>query len=321
LVVGKWLIEKFPKETTILYDAYAYIPSQFRNVCKTIGQNYQMVNHFEPDLIVIRKAIENDYKDRENAYKARIGEIPFLDCHFFYRYIREGLIPTYRLVKNFGTMAVYGRIEPRREQSVGDPGRQWKKLMVYFNQDQIYGMVSALWTIGTIHLSMGLTEEAERAFDRAKAGKNFLLRAYNHGLQELTAGRISGTVSAFKAIQKSIEAKPNHFRANLQEEFSLRYLQAGYYGQSITHAVAALRLNPDLKMAVYQLAVAYLGEGRIQKADSLFFRASARYGPDAEGAELLRNLVRKGLLVDEGQQILNVYFKSEIRKNTENSGF
>ena len=245
IAAGKWLAGRFPPETSILYDAYAYIPGKFQLVYRTIGQSYPMVAHFEPDLLVVRDAIENDYRDREEAGLARIGARAFLDRHYFYRYLREGRIPTYRLLKSFGDVGVYERAAPRvREED--DLKARWWGLVRHYTDNRVYGLVSARWTMGHIHASLGLADEARQEFKLAREAVNFGVRVYKHGLRELAAGRFEAARGAFDAALESTASEPDSYRASMRADLARRYFSFGYFREAVVQGEAALALNPHL---------------------------------------------------------------------------
>ena len=126
--VGRWLNETYDKETSVLFDVYAYVPTKFKHVFRTIGMGYPMVNHFEPDLLVVRDAVVSDYADPEEALKSRQGPLWYLDRHYFYTFLQKGLVPTYQLVKDFGSVAVYKRTVARVREE-GDVRQRWLLLL------------------------------------------------------------------------------------------------------------------------------------------------------------------------------------------------
>jgi hypothetical protein len=83
--VGRWLAQAYPADTRIIFDAYSYVPSRFVHVFRSVGMDYPEVNHFEPDVLIIRDAIVSDFSNIDEAGSARIGEMAFKDQHYFYR--------------------------------------------------------------------------------------------------------------------------------------------------------------------------------------------------------------------------------------------
>jgi len=73
LEAGRWLAETYRPETTILYDAYAYVPSRFANSYRVFGLSYPLVQHFEPDLVVARDAIARDFSDTTRRQNTAAG--------------------------------------------------------------------------------------------------------------------------------------------------------------------------------------------------------------------------------------------------------
>ncbi len=308
LRVGRWLAGSYQAETSVLHDAYAYVPSKFQNVFRTFGHHYPLVSHFEPDLLVIREAIRKDYENIEDADDSRMGKPAFLDRHFFYRHLAEGRIATYRLVKDFGRMQVYGRVAPRvREWQ--DPSERWLKLAKMKFEGKLYGMVSARWTMGSIHMSLGLAEHAEREYSIAKASETFAIQIYQHGKVELSAGRLPRAREAFDAALEAVSSKPPRYRAAVLEKVVTEYFKAGYFSEASAYAEAATELDPALPGPFFQVAVARLADGQPDRADSSLTRAVGRFGPDRNGADMLQRLIQRGIAVEAGMKLLDTHFE------------
>jgi tetratricopeptide (TPR) repeat protein len=304
IVVGKWLGETFPENTSILNDPYAYVPEKFQFVMGSIGMTYGIVCHFEPDLLLVRDAIVSDYAKKEKADVARMGKDPFLERFFFYRFLQEGLIPTYRLYRDFGQIAVYQRTAP----STRPDHVTWRELMDKYIENRRYGMVADYWTMGFIHLTKGDTIEAKNAFEKARQGQNFNTRVFQHGIAMLALGQVDAARHAFRAALQASEDQPVVYRAKLRDELAIRFFQAGLYADARAIAEQALALNGQLPRSLFTQAVACVALGDIQMGDMLLEQAVLRFGKDPTGAPLLDWLISHGVQEQAAKNLREKYF-------------
>ena len=188
LDAGLWLAGKAPPETTVLFDAYSYVPSRFRNVYRIAGHNYLLANHFEPDVLVTRDAVASDFSDTTDASLARVGRKTFLDAHYFYEYLKKDLIPEYTLARDFGSVQVYFRRLPKTDRNP-DVGAQWVGLLNDARKSRLYRMVRAHWIMGDLHSAQGRTDLAEWMYGRAKQKHNYAPRLLRWASGEVAAGR------------------------------------------------------------------------------------------------------------------------------------
>ncbi|MCZ6636128.1 MAG: hypothetical protein O7G87_22245, partial [bacterium] len=305
LMAGRWLAETFPDSTSMLFDMYAYVPSQFQNTFRLIGQSYVLVNHFEPDLLLIRDATAHDYSNRAEAPRARMGEQSFLDRHFFYRYLTEGHIPTYRLLRQFDRISIYERTVPR-VRTEGTPKERWWHLVKSHLNKRHYGVVSARWTIGYLHTIWGDEEDAKREFRLAREASNFAMRVYKHGIRALEIGRVDEAKSAYAAALQSTQGQSAGYRSEMRENLSFQYLKAGLFAEAAAEADTALSLNLALLKAAFQKAGAELSLGGGNRGKLLFDQAVARFGPQDAGETVLRILVDRQ--VGAAQDLLDQYY-------------
>ena len=311
IVVGRWLGERFSEGTSVLFDAYAYVPDKFHNAYRTFGQTYLMVNHFRPDLLVVRDAIVNDYRNREDAARSRIGETAYLDSHFFYQYLEAGHISEYRLLRDFGTVAVY----ERTAQAEGDrPQMSWLELVVRLGGGRAFGVFDSRRKMGDIHASLGRQDEAEREYGLAEKAREDPVKVYEQARAYLREGRLEAAQEIFGQILEMIAGKPPDYRAAVRHDMARRYLETGFHDEAVAEIREVLRLNPDLQEARYDLGIFYLIQGDIRRADSAYAEAVRLYGPNSRAADLLRQLVRQGVRREEAERLLVTYFGAEASK-------
>lgn len=109
---GLWLEKNFPASTKILYDNFAYIPHKFKHVYvdnTNWGMSYESMESFKPDVIVTHKYLSNQFDKESKAklYWGWGGAEEYLKHFYFYRDLREGKIPSFQLIKDFGDMKIY----------------------------------------------------------------------------------------------------------------------------------------------------------------------------------------------------------------------
>ena len=196
---GKWIEATFPPERSVLYDAYAYVPPKFLKAVPTaIGQSYPMVNHLKPDLLVVREATASHYSDLGDTSRTQLGKDLFLDSHYFYRYLRAGHIPVYRLARDFGTVSVYERTQaaPKGGQHSAP---SWNERVTHLFSDQLYGQPLARETMGDIHFRLGLNDQAIREYRlAAELAPDYLPVVYKLGRAYLRSGKRGGGTGDYR---------------------------------------------------------------------------------------------------------------------------
>ncbi len=147
---GRWLAEQFDAATSVLSDSYSYVPGKFQNVARTFGMTYLAIEHFRPDVLVVRDAIVLDYSDTSKASDSRIGRIAYLDSHYFYRYLKEGRFSAYCKVKSFPTLTIFVRDETLELRTAG-----WRQLIRMFGRGKALGVSKARLKMAEVHLTVG----------------------------------------------------------------------------------------------------------------------------------------------------------------------
>jgi hypothetical protein len=187
---------------------------------------YSTVSHFEPDLLVVRQTTAGEYEDPENAGEARMGEENYLDRHYFYAYLRRGLVPDYRLSRDFGPIAVYERTAPRIRDDA-DPNRRWRKLIKNFTRKKAHGVMESRRTMGDIHASLGRMDLAERQYVRARETTNYFARLYRMACRNLSAGRTVEAERAFGEVAALVASRPPEERARIRAEMRRNLARRG----------------------------------------------------------------------------------------------
>ncbi|MDA0748305.1 MAG: glycosyltransferase family 39 protein, partial [bacterium] len=240
LVAGQWMAERFPEKTSILFDAYAYIPPQFRNVMRiSLGQSYLIVHHLQPDLLVVRQAVAKDFQDVTKAESARIGKDAFLDAHYFYKFLEEGRIPTYRLEKEFDGVAVYRRTDVPLGAT---PRAAWQERVELLRNRQIRGAAVARETMGDVHFSQGQFQETLREYRLGvEIVPDHVQLQYKLGSVFLIVGQKEEARQVFEEVFGKIAGLPDRDRASIRHDLSRKYFEAGLYEEAVVQAEVALR--------------------------------------------------------------------------------
>jgi tetratricopeptide (TPR) repeat protein len=307
LPVGEWLAANYPAETTILYDAYSYVPATFGNVFRSFGTSYPMVAHFEPDLVIIRDAISRDYLDKNNAVRSRRGESHYLERHYFYEFMKAGLVPDYSLIRRFNTISVFWRTSKKIREGP-DEHQTWLKLAKHFYDGRIHGKVTAGWTMGHMFLSLRLEEEAQREFQDARTSNNFAVRIFNHGRRALKAGRLLEAKHAFEEALGAAASRSDSYLAGMRSSLASQYFETGHYEEAIVQGEAALVLDEGMPEAHFLLASSCLAMGLVDRARDLFALAASRFGPQPVGSDRLRTLIGKGVREPEARELLKRFY-------------
>ncbi len=313
IATGRWIGERYPETTSVIFDAYAYVPSRFERVYRTFGQTYAVVNHFRPDLLVVREAIAARYENPDDADRAQMGAGAFRDRHFYYRYLREGHVSTYEAVRDSGRVAVYRRRAPDKEGARDLP--DWVSRMRMFAAGKLYGLAEARVTTGDIHASLGGWEDAEHEFRMAKeAAPNHPTTAYKLARVHLVLGRLPEAAKGFGEVLSLIATAPAQRRAAACHTIALHYSDGGHDDEAIRWAREALRHDPTNRAALFDLGAIYLVGGALDAADSTYAVAVQRYGPDERAAGRLREMIAKGEAGESGHRILEAHFGGESQR-------
>lgn len=305
--VGRWLSEMYSEDVSIVFDAYAYVPSKFQNTFRTFGMTYQLVNHFEPDLLIVRDAIAADFSNLAEASVVRMGAEAFRDSHFFYRFLQAGQFVDYRLLRDFETVAVYERILPKTREK--EPFRKfWRSLVLQEVEGTRFGQVEALWIMSEMHRKYGDSEEAAKIVGRAQTMKNYVRRIYTYGVHLLGRGDIENARRTFDHALVASKSKPIVFQIGMQEDLALKYFNAGFFVDAIAVSLEATRLAPERSLCAFVASVAYVGSGQAQKGRKAFAQSVSVFGATDRGRELLESLLLKDKEPEVVVALLNAYY-------------
>lgn len=298
---GRWLAKHYGPETSILYDSYAYVPGKFTKVARTFGMTYMAIEHFRPRVLVVRDAIVSDYADTSKAREARSGRVAYLDSHYFYRYLKEGGLREFRLVKSFARVSIY--------ESIGLEARpiRWPRLMAMFGSGKPLGVAAARKRMSDAHLIAGRHDEASEQRRLAHKAQSYALGRFNSAKELLAEGDLTEARAAFDEVLAMVEARPDSYRAAIHQHVSRTLFEAGYYREAIAETRRALDLH-DLEDAHFELGIFMLASGDVGSADSVFAAAVKRFGKSAVARNLLHQLAQNEIAPVAARRAIQTHF-------------
>ena len=304
LVAGSWVGEAFAEDTTILFDAYAYVPGKFKQSRVIIpAHTFSIVNHFEPDIIVLRDSQFNRFKDLSQADRSRVGRKTFYDIHYFYRFIKEGLIPDYELAKRFDGVAVYQRVGPRNHTLSFD------ECLQLFAEKKMVNPGRAREILGDIHFSR---LEWALAADEYEYGTevvpNNTTLHYKLGRALIANGDLERGKTAFAGALKQIVSITDVEWGNIHLDMAQSYFASGFYSEAQQEIRKTLEYRTDLASAHFDLGACLLALGRVKDADAVYRDAVDQFGPDTIAVVKLRVLRDEEKYAKEVQRLLETYF-------------
>ena len=111
VLAGHWLMEHYPPSTRILYDPFSYVPPSFADARATPwGGTLQILETFEPDIVIVNNYDLARFSDIERAATYVRDEAQFMARYEYYEALRNG-VAGYVLVRDFGDVKVYVRQE------------------------------------------------------------------------------------------------------------------------------------------------------------------------------------------------------------------
>jgi tetratricopeptide (TPR) repeat protein len=318
IAAGLWLSDTYPSNTTILYDTYAYVPSEFHLAETYFGLSYTVIGLFAPDLVVTRKSIEDRYSDPDQSDHFRLTEdatkqADFLyldpqryrDIHYTYRYLKDG-ITAYDVAKDFGDVTVYRRREITAQENKQE---EWGRI----SEGQKGGGVEAglaarsYHTFGDIHAVAGNWSEAKVQYGKAVSlDKSNIVPQYNYVLA--LAYQDSFDVAESVLDQMSgMTASP----ADLWLKLGWDYYQMGRYERSRQSSKRASGLAPDQPYPLYNIALTYLVEDRTEEAAQAYQTALEKHPLPESTADLLSQMIRDNNLQGESREIAKRVLSSQ----------
>ena len=300
---GRWIGSHYPPSMRVLYSTYAYVPSEFRDAFRLFEMSYPIVNHFRPDLLVVREAMAAEYSDTSRAASSRTGRGAFMDAHYFHRYLKTRQIDDYRLLRSFGAVDVYARqegIAPRRGT--------WLSLVEEYATGKLRGAKGARHRVAAWLLADGDSTAARAQRTRGLGAEVRSIRHYRDAVKYLKEGRLPEAKDHFEEVVRLSMAESDSFQTLVRQRIARSYFEHRFFEEAQLEAGRALAANDALRSLQFEYGVFLLASGRETAADSVFGRAIDRFGRSAQGRSLLRQLVSQNIAREGAQRLLRAHY-------------
>ena len=304
VVAGKWLAETFSKDTTILYDVYAYIPGKFQQALPaTPAMTYLVVTHFEPDVLVARDARHSRYSNLADSSQVSINKRDFFDIHYFYSYLRDGLLPDYELARAFERTFIYRRVLPRNHSF------SFKSCYEMLQNGQMLNEVSARERMGDAAMQVGNWQEALRQFEIASSSlPDMVMVRYKLGRVQALLGMANQSKENFKFVLTQRAEVSDQVRADILWDIGQYYFAGALYGVALNYLNQSLALQDAKAVTHFDLAACHLALGQVDVAVKKYANAIAQFGVDEIAVVKLKALRDRNIQVAAVDHILNQYF-------------
>lgn len=103
---GKWIEAHYAPSARVLYDKYSYVPPKFSKVWGTYDMDYEVLNNFNPRVVVINPSIRDNFLDASIADSYVDGAERFMVIHNFYNAMENQELG-YVFVAEFGGIKIY----------------------------------------------------------------------------------------------------------------------------------------------------------------------------------------------------------------------
>ena len=300
---GRWLGEHYNENTSIMYHSYAYVPGKFMQCARSFGMTYLAIEHFRPDLLVVRNAIVSDYADTSRASDSRIGRAAYLDSHYFYEYLSEGRILAYREVKAYPSLRVYERTKKLKPRDAS-----WDRLIKMFGAGKALGGAAARLKMSELHLLAGRHDEARLQRMLAEKSRSNAVDKFNLAKAFLMEGKLQEARKVFDDMMSMVVSQPAMNRAQILQHISRAFFETSYYVDAVRAARLAVETYDSLQEAHFELGIFLLAAGKAQDGHAVLSRAAGRFGKSPEARDLLEQIARNDIVPDEARRAIQRHF-------------
>ncbi len=265
--------------------------------------SYPIVNHFRPDLLIVRNAMAAEYADTSKADATRTGRHAFVDAHLFHRYLEGGRIDDFRLIRSFDDVHLYGRrngLAPRRGS--------WLALVEEYAEGKLRGARGARHRVAALLLADGDTTQAREQRTRGLRSEARAIRLYQDALKYLRAGRLEEAKDHFSEVVDLSVAESDSFQAHVRQRIARSFFEHSYFEEARSEAEYALKLNGNLRDLHFEHVMFLLASGHELAADSALATAIERFEAGGQGRSLLRQLVTQDIAADGAKRLLQKHF-------------
>ncbi|MDA0709822.1 MAG: glycosyltransferase family 39 protein [bacterium] len=304
VTAGRWLSETYPETTTILYDAYAYIPGKFQQALPaTPAMTYPIVTHFEPDVLFLREERHNRYTNLADSNRVSIPKNDFFDIHYFYPYVRKGMLTDYRMVRSFGKSMIFERASARAHSF------SFASCYEMLGKGQMLNEVSARERMGDAAIQAGDWHEAVREYGLGLSSfPDLVTLQYKLGRARALIGDAQESERLFEAVLAKRKAISAGEKADILWDMGQYYFAGGLYGQSLKVLEGAAELQNDKPPIYFDIAACHLALGHLGLADRLYAEAVERFGADSSAVVKLRAIKDRGLQSKDVDRLLGNLF-------------
>ena len=304
IVAGRWLGEQAEGTATILYDSYAYVPSKFVDAFViTPAHTFPVVNHFEPEFMVLRDARFRRFQNLEEAEHSRVGKNVFYDIHYFYRFIKDGLIADYESLKDFDGVTIYRR---RTNHNHTLSFAECKQL---FASNQLINVGRAREVMGDAHFAKENWVLAARNYALGiQVAADYTTLHYKLGRAFIAAGDLVRGHQTFQKALDQIGEISDEEWANIYLDIAQSHFAAAFYSEALEWIEKALERNEHLTSAHFDRGACLLAMGKVVEAKAIYAQTVKRFGADASAVIKLEVLRRKKAYLRDAEQILAMYF-------------
>lgn len=301
---GRWLQENYSAETTILYDAYAYIPGKFQKALPaTPAMTYPVVTHFEPDLLVVRDARHHRYSNLADSSAVSINKNDFFDIHYFYPYLEKGLLGDYKLQKAFGRTMIYERVLPRNHSFT------FASCHEMLQNGQMLNVVSARERMGDAAVQVGDWQEAVRLYRLGgDAFPDEVMLQYKLGRAYALVGQVAESERIFEWVLNKRKDVGQQEKADILWDIAQFYFAGGQYELALNYLKESIALDGDRPQAHFDVATCQLALGRTREAVELFEAAKKQFNPNDATRAKLNALYERGVYQEIVENVLTQLF-------------
>jgi 4-amino-4-deoxy-L-arabinose transferase-like glycosyltransferase len=305
IIAGKWLAENFDSDTSVLYHSYGYVPIKFEQVFRSPNMDYLLVNHLQPDILVVRDASTREYEDPQNSTRAVDGPQAFWARHYFYLYLKKNMLEDYREVKKIGGSRVYERAQQKK---LTEKNLSWLDRKALLLQKKYRGIPEAKVKLAVLHLAQGNEQLAKDALSQACASREGVGSVLEQTGLFLGQGRMDQAQRLLDTFFIAIEYFSPKQKAAMYVYVGRLFLEAGVYVNATQSFRNALRLEPDSKEGHFDLGLVDVVLGKLDGARKKYGYAVKQFGQDKQAADMLLQLVENNFQADVARAVLAEFF-------------
>jgi hypothetical protein len=109
IAAGDWLAANRTADTTVVADAYSYVPSSFANVTQSFGLTPGLIESVRPDIIITDASIRDRFSDPAVANHYIDGPAAYQEIASTYTRLETANLACYTTLESFGPVKIYGR--------------------------------------------------------------------------------------------------------------------------------------------------------------------------------------------------------------------